>query len=140
VIRSPRSVRPWQHVLEPLSGYLALAERLWTDPELKFMEWNFGPPETSARSVEWIVNFLCSRFKNAQYRIAGQPSDFHEAGTLQLDSSRAHSLLHWKARWDLSEALDRTIAWHLEWQRGGDMQAITSSQISAYEGTSRREC
>jgi len=87
-IRSPNAVRPWQHVLEPLSGYLMLAERLVTDGEAFAEAWNFGPEEFDARSVSWVVEQLCKKVPHARWALEGTPQP-HEANLLKLDSSKA---------------------------------------------------
>lgn len=132
VIRSPQAVRPWQHVLEPLSGYLALAERLTAEGERFAEAWNFGPDEADAKPVAWIVDLLCSRVPGATWRQDAAPQP-HEANTLRLDSSKAHARLGWRPRWDLSAALDATLAWHQAWQQGDAMADVTLRQIHQYE-------
>lgn len=131
-IRSPEATRPWQHVLEPLSGYLTLAEKLYTQGADYAEAWNFGPEETDARPVRWVVDHLCSQVPGAtwQYDATQQP---HEANYLKLDSSKAKSKLGWRARWNLQTALKNTLIWHQEWKRGADMQDVSTAQIHAYE-------
>ncbi|WP_394560542.1 CDP-glucose 4,6-dehydratase [Aquipseudomonas alcaligenes] len=131
MIRYPGAIRPWQHVLEPLSGYLSLAEHLATDPHFA-QGWNFGPHEQDARSVEWIVDRLCSRIPGARWQreAAHQP---HEAGTLKLDSRKAQQQLGWHPRWNLETALDKTVAWHQAWKQGADMHAFSLDQIQEYQ-------
>lgn len=130
-IRSPNSVRPWQHVLEPLSGYLLLAERLFRDGD-KFAEpWNFGPDQGDARSVEWIVKHLCDRIPAATC-IVDPPSEVHEACTLRLDISKTRNHLGWQPIWDLETALDYTLAWHRAWEQEQNMHEISLSQIDKY--------
>ncbi|MDQ8021349.1 MAG: CDP-glucose 4,6-dehydratase [Moraxellaceae bacterium] len=131
MIRYPDAIRPWQHVLEPLSGYLNLAERLAEDP--RFAEgWNFGPHDHDARSVEWIVNTLCSRIAGARWQREAAPQP-HEAGTLKLDSRKAHQQLAWQPRWNLETALDKTVVWHQAWKQGADMHAFSLEQIRTYQ-------
>lgn len=130
-IRAPRSVRPWQHVLEPLSGYLLLAERLLESD--RFAEaWNFGPADDDARPVGEVVDRLCSLVPEARWRrdAADHP---HEAGLLRLDSTKARQRLGWRPRWGLEEALARTVSWHRAWQGGADMAAFSLAQITAFE-------
>lgn len=131
-VRSPDAVRPWQHVLEPIYGYLLLSERLYTDGNAFAEGWNFGSNEESARPVRWIIERLISSIPGAswQYDKSQKP---HEANYLKLDSSKAHSRLCWKPRWNLESALERTVEWHLKWRRGEDMLKFTMSQISKYE-------
>ena len=131
-IRSPAAVRPWQHVLDPLSGYLALAESLYRDGAGYAEAWNFGPLQDDARAVGWIVEHLASRQPGISWTHADtvQP---HEAGYLSIDSRKARARLRWHPRWALSDALDRTLEWHLRWRAGNDMQEATLAQIAQYE-------
>jgi CDP-glucose 4,6-dehydratase len=130
-IRSPNAIRPWQHVLEPLSGYLLLAEKLYTESSPFAEAWNFGPNNEDAKSVGWIVEKLCAQIPGACYETesAEQP---HEAGLLKLDSSKAKSKLGWAPRWNLEAALNKTMEWHQAWRNREDMAAITTLQIQAY--------
>ena len=131
VIRSPHSTRPWQHVLEPLSGYIALAEGLHADGE-KFAEaWNFGPVDDDARPVQWIVERLAAIRSDVKWQLDEvlQP---HEANYLKLDSSKARNQLHWQPRWRLQTALQKTIEWHDGWKKGADMRSISMAQIAEY--------
>jgi len=131
-VRYPYATRPWQHVLEPLAGYLALAERLVTNPDGMDNAWNFGPADGDARPVEWLLTRLCARMPGAQWHATGGEK-LHEAGFLKLDSSRARHLLGWAPRWDLDAALAATVDWHREWLAGADMAAVCRAQIAAYE-------
>jgi len=133
-IRSPNAVRPWQHVLEPLSGYLMLAESLVTIGEEFAEPWNFGPTENDAKSVEWIVNALCKHFPDTQYSI-DYGEHPHEAGLLKLDSSKAKTKLGWKPRWKLEKALFKTIEWHNAWRNNQNMLDTSISQIEEYEAS-----
>ena len=129
-VRYPGAIRPWQHVLEPLSGYLCMAERLASD--LSFAEaWNFGPNDIDARSVEWVLDNLCRRIPGAAWQRETAPQP-HEAGTLKLDSTKAHQKMGWLPRWNLDTALEKTVKWHLASQQGEDMQAISLLQIGEY--------
>ena len=128
VIRNPASIRPWQHVLEPLYGYLLLAEKL-VDGEGFSKAWNFGPYEQDVRPVRWIADTLAARWRDgAQWQQDGSTHP-HEATTLKLDSTRARTLLHWTPRLSLDESLD----WIVEWHRAADSRAITLQQIERYE-------
>lgn len=131
MIRSPQATRPWQHVLEPLAGYLLLAEKL-ADVGRDYAEgWNFGPEDNDARPVSWIVDHLCRRVEGAAWECDAAPQP-HEANTLKLDSSKAKARLGWKPRWNLETALTRTLEWHGAWRRGEDMSATSLAQIHAY--------
>jgi CDP-glucose 4,6-dehydratase len=131
-IRSPNSVRPWQHVLEPLSGYLILAEKLYTEGEAFAEAWNFGPNEEDAKTVSWLVGELCAKFSDATSEIDStlQP---HEAALLKLDSNKARTRLGWQPRWNLETALAKTIDWHRAWRNKGEMVEMTSLQIRQYQ-------
>lgn len=130
-IRSPRAVRPWQHVLEPLSGYLMLAERLYAEG-CSFAEgWNFGPPDEDAKTVGWIVERLVAASPRATWM--GEPGPQpHEAKHLRLDSGKAHVRLGWKPRWRLETALEKTLEWHAAWRQGKDMRSVSLAQIAEY--------
>ena len=131
-IRSPQSTRPWQHVLEPLSGYLVLAERLYTEG-MQFAEaWNFGPDDEDAYPVRWIVERLAEMQQDVQWQCDETPQP-HEAHYLKLDSSKAKSRLDWQARWRLQAALQKTLEWHQAWRHGEDMRTLTLSQIAQYQ-------
>jgi len=131
IIRSPEAVRPWQHVLEPLAGYLSLAQLL-SEVGVGYAEaWNFGPDESDAKTVKWIAEALCSRIPGAAWEHDGSPQ-VHEALALRLDSSKAKSRLQWRPRWNLQSALEMTLSWHQAWRSGKDMYAVTCEQIDAY--------
>lgn len=131
-IRNPHAIRPWQHVLEPLSGYLMLAERLHTQGAAVAEGWNFGPREDDAQPVQWLVEQLCRQW-GAGATWALQPGDHpHEAGFLKLDTSKARQRLHWAPRWTLEHALHHTIAWQRAWHAGQDMRTVCLQQISEY--------
>ena len=134
VVRSPLATRPWQHVLEPLSGYLALAEKLCADGGDCAEAWNFGPDEADARPVQWIVETLCARVPGAAWQRDAAPQP-HEAHTLRLDSAKAHARLGWRPRWNLSRALEATLDWHQAWKAGTDMAGFSLRQIRAYAAT-----
>ncbi len=131
-IRSPHAIRPWQHVLEPLSGYLMLAEKLYDAGESFAEAWNFGPDEADARSVQWIVENLCRQIPDMDWQCDTQTQP-HEAHTLRLDSTKAKTRLHWRPRWSLATALDYTLNWHWAWKTGTDMADTSLAQIQAYE-------
>jgi CDP-glucose 4,6-dehydratase len=130
-LRNPDAVRPWQHVLNPLSGYLLLAQELWRSPEAT-QAWNFGPREGDARTVRWIVERLEALWGGAfQWELDGSEHP-PEAGYLALDSGKAERDLGWRAEWDLGEALERVVQWH-EAERGGeDMRAMSLAQIERF--------
>jgi CDP-glucose 4,6-dehydratase len=130
-IRRPDAIRPWQHVLEPLSGYLKLAERLWDDKA--FAEgWNFGPAPQDAKPVRWIADRIADLWPDELTWDLDPGPHPHEAGFLALDSSKARERLGWAAAWDLDTALERIVEWHLGHRDGADMRALTLAQIDAY--------
>jgi CDP-glucose 4,6-dehydratase len=133
-IRNPHAIRPWQHVLEPLSGYLVLAERLHEHGQREAQAWNFGPQDADARPVQWIVERLCQLW-GAQAAWALQAGDHpHEASHLKLDISKAQQRLDWAPRWNLSTALSHITEWHQAWLGGADMRALCLQHISIYQG------
>jgi CDP-glucose 4,6-dehydratase len=130
-IRNPGATRPWQHVLNPLSGYLALAERLWDDPSAA-TAWNFGPDEGDARPVGAIVGRLDELWPGGLRweRDAGEHP--HEARYLKVDSSRARARLGWRPRWGLEQALESIVEWYLALRDGDDMRAVSLGQLDAF--------
>lgn len=132
-IRNPDSIRPWQHVLEPLSGYLCLARHLYEDGYKYAEGWNFGPADSDAKPVEWIVKRICQLYgKSASYEIdAGEHP--HEAHYLKLDCSKAKMRLDWQPRWDLARTIESIIEWTQSYTVGGDLRAKCIQQISSYE-------
>jgi CDP-glucose 4,6-dehydratase len=133
VIRNPYATRPWQHVLEPLSGYLTLAERLYADGQAYAEGWNFGPRDEDARPVQWIVEHMVSKWgQGASWQI-DEGVHPHEANYLKLDISKAGSRLNWHPALRLNDALNLTIDWAKQSQAGGDMRQLTLDQISAYQ-------
>lgn len=137
-IRRPFAIRPWQHVLEPLHGYITLAERLLSDDAAKFASaYNFGPSDDDARPVEWIVERMTRTWGDgASWFQDGDPG-VHEAGYLKLDASKARADLGWVPRLRLAEALDWVVAWYRAQAAGVDMQAFTLKQIQAYQALIR---
>ncbi len=131
-VRSPLATRPWQHVLEPLSGYLTLAEKLFIEGQGFAEAWNFGPEEAGARPVQWIVEYLCGQVPDAAWQCDASPQP-HEANTLKLDSSKAKAQLGWRPRWNLQAALGMTLAWHQAWKQGSDLAVISAQHIQEYE-------
>jgi CDP-glucose 4,6-dehydratase len=132
VVRSPKAIRPWQHVLEPLAGYLLLAENLYTQGEKFAQGWNFGPSDEDAQSVAWIVEKLIATIPNASWKVDEQPQ-LHEANYLKLDSSKARSQLGWQPRWNLETALEKIVSWHLAWHNQKDMRQFSLDQIATYQ-------
>lgn len=132
-IRNPSAIRPWQHVLEPLHGYLLLAENMWDEPT-KFAEgWNFGPFEKDAKSVEWIVNYLVTHWGDGAAWEKDGGEHPHEATYLKLDIAKAQGELKWQPCWQLEQGLDVLIAWYQAWTRQENMFDVTMQQIKQYE-------
>jgi CDP-glucose 4,6-dehydratase len=139
VIRSPHAIRPWQHVLEPLSGYLRLAECLYTGGPEFAEAWNFGPSDEDTRPVQWVVERLieaaqASSMTGARWQLDPNPQP-HEANHLRLDCAKARTRLGWSPRWPLTEAIRRAVAWHQALLAGEDMRAWSLAEITDYEGT-----
>jgi CDP-glucose 4,6-dehydratase len=135
IIRNPESTRPWQHVLEPLSGYIMLAESLCKSPKEFSEGWNFGPKEKDAKSVIKIMDAFCKFWgDNAQYEIKKDPKAPHEASYLKLDSSKALNKLLWKPRWNSETAVKKTVEWYKVYLEKGNLSKITSAQIEIYYG------
>lgn len=132
-LRYPQAVRPWQHALEPLTGYLQLAQGLYEQGPACSGAWNFGPGDDDMCCVGDVVARLAQRWPQAP-GVRIEASALHEAGLLRLDSSRARQLLGWQPRWNLNECLQRTLDWHLAWQRGDAMDQFTRTQLAAYWG------
>ncbi|NTV14435.1 MAG: CDP-glucose 4,6-dehydratase [Desulfobulbaceae bacterium] len=131
-IRSPMAIRPWQHVLEPLSGYLLLAEKLYSEGAAFAEAWNFGPSDEDARSVRWIIEYLSKLSPDAKYQFS-EISQPHEANCLKLDSSKARNKLAWQPRWHLQKALEKTLEWQQDWLGKEDMKRTTLEQIAEHQ-------
>lgn len=134
-LRFPQAHRPWQHVLEPLSGYLRLAQVLCGPDSSGFSSaWNFGPDASGYTPVGDVATNLASIWGDGASVNLGQTGNHpHEANLLSLDSSRARHLLQWKPKWTLAETLNRTIAWHKAWIEGKDMLEVSIGQILDYQ-------
>lgn len=134
IIRSPNAIRPWQHVLEPIAGYLMLAEKLFINGTDFSQGWNFGPSYDDARTVEWIIKYLSDSNPNFSWNLDKNPQ-VHEANCLRLDSSKANIYLNWIPKWNLSIALNKILEWNSIYREGGDMLNYSLSQILAYQQT-----
>lgn len=134
-IRNPDSIRPWQHVLEPLSGYLLLAQKLYEEGAGFADGWNFGPNDDDAKPVKWILDYLTKAWGDgASWKLDGGDHP-HEAHYLKLDCSKAKLGLQWQPRWSLAEAIEQICNWHKEHLSGGDMQLMCLKQIKQYEAS-----
>ena len=138
VVRNPGHVRPWQHVLGPLAGYLKLAERLDRDRTCA-SAWNFGPTEDESRPVEWLVDALVARWPaDIAVRVDDASGGAREAPALRLDSSRARALLGWRPAWTLDTALDATAEWYRAFAAADDVRSVALAQIARYEADACR--
>jgi CDP-glucose 4,6-dehydratase len=131
-VRHPQAIRPWQHVLEPLGGYLLLAEQLLEKGQAAAEAWNFGPSEEDARSVQWLLSRLVALMPGTSWQQMGA-EQVHEAGTLKLDSSKARARLKWSPRWTLVQALEKSVEWHQAWVAGAPMRETSLRQITAHQ-------
>jgi CDP-glucose 4,6-dehydratase len=133
LIRRPEAIRPWQHVLEPLHGYILLAEKLLSNPTKFASSFNFGPCEEDAWPVKRIAAKLASMWGDGASWICDAAPSVHEANYLKLDASKAHAELGWQPKLRIESALEWTMAWYCAWQQGADMLRETRAQITAYE-------
>jgi len=131
IIRNPKATRPWQHVLEPLSGYLVLAQKLYESPQAYSAGWNFGPNDSDVKPVGWILDAMVNEWEGATWKLDDN-SHPHEAGFLKLDISKAKSKLNWHPTWDLNQALKKIICWQKVWLNKQDVQAACLAEISEY--------
>ena len=133
IIRNPHATRPWQHVLEPLSGYVILAEKLYNNGQLFAEGWNFGPKEDDVRPVQWIVERMVNQWGQGATWQHDNGEHPHEATYLKLDISKAKSRLHWQPQWDLAYSLEKIIEWHKAYLNGEDVRQKSMQQIAEYE-------
>lgn len=131
-LRYPDAIRPWQHVLEPLSGYMLLAEQLCRRPEAFSEAWNFGPSEEDVRPVAWVADTVLDLWGGQDSWLQEGTPDRHEAGVLKLDCSKARSRLGWVPRWTIRKALHETVRWYKAWQAGETMREVSLAQIKDY--------
>lgn len=132
VIRNPLATRPWQHVLEPLSGYLILAESLYLEGKQFAEAWNFGPEDKDCKSVEWILNQLVTEWGgDASWKLNENPQP-HEARFLKLDCSKAKEGLNWYPKWEIKEVIHKIFSWQVHFNSGHDMQEYTLKEIETY--------
>jgi len=134
-IRNPHAVRPWQHVLDPLCGYLMLAEKLCEDPRGFSQAWNFGPEEAQPLPVSALLERIGSLLGFAvDWRIDGGEHP-HEAGCLRLDCTKARTQLGWKQQWNLNAALEATVNWYKTYPSHPDIRSLTERQIQSFQST-----
>jgi CDP-glucose 4,6-dehydratase len=132
-VRNPHSVRPWQHVLNPLSGYMRLAEKLATSGRMFAEAWNFSPAVEDARPVSWVVERLRQRWPgDLSVQVAPATNGPHEARLVKLDASKARERLGWTPRWSLDRALDAIVEWYAAYRNGRNLRGVTLEQIEAF--------
>jgi CDP-glucose 4,6-dehydratase len=137
-LRNPRATRPWQHVLEPLSGYLHLAARLFTKGGERFADsWNFGPADTSVTTVEHLSRLLVAAWGAGDIEILGNAGQPHEAGLLKLDVSKANTSLGWQGIWGVERTVRETVTWYQAHLTDSDVRSLTRQQIAAYSADAR---
>ncbi|MET1756962.1 CDP-glucose 4,6-dehydratase [Novosphingobium sp. RD2P27] len=132
-IRNPLAIRPWQHVLEALEGYLVLCQSLCHRPEIAADAWNFGPRDEDAQSVEWVADRLCTLWGDGARWTVDEGVQPHEARALKLDISKARALLGWQPRWSLPEALHSIVAWQRALLSGADMKAYCFEELGRFQ-------
>lgn len=132
LIRNPTAVRPWQHVLDPLNGYLMLAERLWTDGAAFAEAWNFGPSVSDGRPVGWVVDRMARLWGDGARWQEDAGAHPWEALLLNLDSSKARHLLGWSTRLTIEETLERTVEWYKAYQEKQNMRDVTEAEIHSF--------
>jgi len=135
VLRKPHATRPWQHVLEPLSGYLLLASRLYSEPEAFSGAWNFGPRTDSSRSVHELVREVVNEWGSGTIEIRSSAQDPHEAGLLHLNCDKAELLLKWRPRWSFARTVRETVAWYRAVMSGKKAFDVSTSNILSYQET-----
>lgn len=132
LIRHPHALRPWQHVLEPLSGYLKLAERLYKSPVEYSEAWNFGPNEDDIKPVHWIADYITRTWHEQRNWIKDTNQYPHEATYLKLDCAKAKSRLQWQPRWSLEKGLHETVSWYQAYQTMENMKDKSLMQIKSF--------
>jgi CDP-glucose 4,6-dehydratase len=131
-IRSPYAIRPWQHVLEPLSGYLTLCRKLMNEGPVYAEGWNFGSDDNDAKNVEWITRKICELWGDGvMYEINKNPQP-HEANYLKLDCTKAKTLLGWHPKWNIERAIQKIVDWNKSYLANSDMNLVCVSQIEEY--------
>lgn len=131
-LRNPGATRPWQHVLEPLSGYMMLALALYDKPQKWSGSWNFGPDSARVKTVKELTEYLASYLGQGDIVLGNSSEKFHEARLLQLNCDKAHQLLGWFPRWSSDESIEQTAYWYKQYLSGENMENITKAQIKEY--------
>jgi len=132
IIRNPGATRPWQHVLEPLGGYIMLGEKLYISGKDYSEAWNFGPEDSDSKTVEWLVKKLCEKWDSKACYEIDKSIQPHEAFSLKLDSSRAKAGLGWTPKWNIEKAIGKTIEWMKAYEEKKDMKEVCLKQIEDY--------
>jgi len=132
MLRNPLAVRPWQHVLEPLSGYMILAEKLFLFNKEYSTAWNFGPNDHDTRSVEEVINLLIAHWGNNAHWLLEGSDQPHEANLLKLDCSKAKKYLKWQPKWSLEVAIEKIVNWQTAMQNNKNMKEHSLMQIKQY--------
>ena len=132
VLRYPNATRPWQHVLEPLSGYVQLAHYLGESPKSFNGAWNFGPDESDAYSVNDVAKQAVKIWGSGEIKIDTPTTQMHEAGLLHLNCDKAKQQMSWRPRWDFSQTMTNTVSWYRDVNNGNSVREITESQINEY--------
>jgi len=132
-LRNPRSVRPWQYILDVLSGYLLLVKKMWEEPDKFCGAWNFGPLPSEVATVESIVNQVISLWGTGSYVVEDLSRDYREAGLLRLDISKSTLKLGWKPKLNLKETLEKTVGWYKRFYSGEDMRVHSLKELEDYE-------
>ena len=132
-IRNPDAIRPWQHVLEPLMGYLMLAENLYNGQTEFASPWNFGPNIIDTKPVKYIISKLCNLWgHNTSWQLDNNEKFPHEANYLKLDCNKANNLLNWYPKWTLDQTLEKIVTWYKVYQNHENLYNITKKQIEEY--------
>ncbi len=131
-LRNPKSTRPWQHVLEPLSGYLLLGLKLYEDPKSFCGSWNFGPNTSDFKDVQNVASEIIKNMKKGTIEIATNFDNQHEANLLQLNCDKASKLLKWAPRWSTDKTIEETAKWYSLFLKGKDVSNVSLDQINAY--------
>ena len=132
-LRNPHATRPWQHVLEPLSGYITLGSKLLNSPIGNMGSWNFGPPENAVHTVQEVTENVLKEWGSGTLRILSTPNKLHEAVLLQLNCDKARVQLGWKPKWDFSKTIHETIKWYKQAEAGVNTFVSSSEQLKTYE-------
>lgn len=133
IVRNPMATRPWQHVLEPLSGYLVLAEHLFNEGKSFAEAWNFGPKDEDCKSVSWILDKMVTNWDDHASWELDKNTNPHEAGYLKLDCSKAASKLNWHSKWNLEYTLESIINWHQNYLSGNNIKEQCLLEIAKYQ-------